>query len=84
MVLRLGARQQVVSTTIGNTANNPAPSNETHTSAVVNTVTTGMGFKLMGWDLDLNVNPTFFNNGVYAVTGTPTPFAVDWALGYRW
>ncbi len=85
MVLRLGARQQVISTNIGNTANNPAPSNETHTSTVVNTVTTGMGFKLMGWDLDLNVNPSFFNNGVYAATGAATsPFAVDWALGYRW
>lgn len=85
MVLRLGARQQVVMTNIGNTATNPAPSNEEHLSNVVNTVTTGMGFKLMGWDLDLNVNPSFFNNGVYAVTGADTkPFAVDWALSYRW
>lgn len=85
MVLRLGARQQVVVTNIGNTAQAGAPSNEEHLSTVVNTVTTGMGFKLMGWDLDVNVNPQFFNNGVYAVTGGATSgWGIDWALGYRW
>jgi hypothetical protein len=84
MTLRLGARQQIVSTNIGNTAANGAPSNETHGSTVLNTVTTGMGFRLQDWELDVNVNPQFFQNGLYAVNGVPTPFGIDWALRYRW
>jgi hypothetical protein len=85
MKLRLGARQQIVTTNIGNTAQSGAPSTEQHTSSVVNTVTTGMGFNLMGWDLDVNVNPSYFNNGVFAATGAPTlGWGVDWALLYRW
>lgn len=83
MMLRLGARQQIVMTNIGNTL--PQGSNETHSSAVVNTVTTGVGFHLMGWDLDVNMNPSFFNNGVFAATGNATGgWGVDWALLYRW
>lgn len=82
MKLRLGARQQIVTTNIGNTLTQG--SNEKHLSTVVNTVTTGMGFNLMGWDLDVNVNPSYFNNGVFAATGTPTAWGVDWALLYRW
>jgi len=86
MVLRLGARQTIVKKDFGNTAPTGAPSTEAHSSGVVNTVTTGMGFKLMGWQLDMNVDPLFFNNGPYAVTGNPTGprFAVDFALGYDW
>jgi hypothetical protein len=84
MKLRLGARQQIVTTNIGNTAQSGQPSTEQHTSDVVNTVTTGMGFNLMGWDLDVNVNPSYFNNGVFAATGTATAWGVDWALLYRW
>ena len=91
MVLRLGARQNVVKTNFGNTMPNVAQgqqqkTNETHSSTVTNTVSTGMGIKLMGWQLDLNVQPQFFNNGVFAVTGqgTTTPFALDFALGYDW
>lgn len=84
MKLRLGARQQIVTTNIGNIAQSGQPSTEQHTSSVVNTVTTGMGFNLMGWDLDVNVNPSYFNNGVFAATGTPTAWGVDWALLYRW
>ncbi len=82
MKLRLGARQQIVTTNIGNTLTQG--SNEKHLSTVVNTVTTGMGFNLMGWDLDVNVNPSYFNNGVFAATGTATAWGVDWALLYRW
>lgn len=85
MVLRLGARQTVQVTNNDNTAPAPAPSTETHVSTVINTITTGVGIKLSEWRLDLNVNPTFYNNGVYAVTGNTTaPFAVDFALGYEW
>ena len=88
MVLRLGARQTIVKQDDGNTLPNTgptAPSNEKHTSDVVNTVTTGFGFKLMGWQLDMNINPQFFNNGPYIVTGNATtPFGVDFALGYDW
>lgn len=85
MILRLGARQQIVMTNIGNTAANGAPSNETHTSTVINTVTTGMGFQLMGWTLDINVNPAFFNQGIAVATGNATAgWGVDWALYYKW
>ena len=84
MILRLGARQQIVMTNIGNTAANGAPSNETHQSTVINTVTTGMGFQLLGWTLDINVNPQFFNNGIDAVTGAGGVWGVDWALYYKW
>lgn len=90
MVLRLGARQTVILTNNSNTLPAAAPgapqnSNESHTSTVTNVVTTGMGIKLMGWQLDLNVNPAFFNNGINAVSGNVTsPFAVDFALGYDW
>ena len=84
MVLRLGARQTIVKQDDGNTLPAPA-SNEKHTSDVVNTVTTGFGFKLMGWYLDMNINPMFFNNGPYIISGNATtPFAVDFALGYDW
>lgn len=90
LVLRLGARQTIVRKDQDNTEpagppNTPQKSNETHTSNVTNTVSTGMGIKLMGWQLDLNVNPQFFNNGLYAATGNATsPFALDFALGYDW
>lgn len=85
MILRLGARQQIVMTNIGNTAQNGAPSNETHQSTVLNTVTTGMGFQLLGWTLDINVNPQFFNNGPMVATGNATAgWGVDWALYYKW
>ena len=84
MVLRLGARQTIVKQDDGNTLPAPA-SNEQHKSDVVNTVTTGFGFKLMGWYLDMNINPMFFNNGPYIISGNATtPFAVDFALGYDW
>lgn len=83
MKLRLAARQQVVVTNIGNTLTQG--SNEKHLSSVVNTVTTGVGFNLMGWDLDVNMNPAYFNNGVFAATGNATGgWGVDWALLYRW
>ena len=85
MKLRLGARQQIVMTNIGNIAQSPAPTTEKHSSTVLNTVTTGVGFQLMGWDLDVNMNPSFFNTGVFAATGNATGgWGVDWALLYRW
>lgn len=93
LFLRLGARQVISRTNINNTSTAPQ-NNETHFSTVTNTVSTGFGIKLMGWDLDLNVNPAFFNNGLAVVNGSPTGapagaapgagWAMDWALGYDW
>lgn len=83
MVLRLGARQTVEMTNQNNTLSAPN-TNEAHASTVVNTLNTGMGFALRGWTLDVNVNPQFFNNGVYAVTGTGGAYGLDFALGYKW
>ncbi len=99
LYLRLGARQVISRTNQNNTtlpqsAGAPGTTNETHFSTVTNTVSTGFGIKLMGWDLDLNVNPAFFNNGIAVVTGNATGapagsapgagWAIDWALGYDW
>ncbi len=99
LYLRLGARQVISRTNQNNTlpvaaAGQAGVTNETHFSTVTNTVSTGFGIKLMGWDLDLNVNPAFFNNGIAAVTGNATGapansapgagWAIDWALGYDW
>ena len=93
LFLRLGARQVISRTNFNNTATTPA-NNETHYSTVTNSVSTGLGIKLMGWDLDLNINPAFFNNGLAVVNGQPTgapagaapgaSWAMDWALGYDW
>ncbi len=93
LYLRLGARQVISRTDVANTATAPS-TNETHFSTVTNTVSTGFGIKLMGWDLDLDINPAFFNNGIAAVNGSPTGaptgapagagWALNWALGYDW
>ena len=94
MVLRLGARQTVLQDNF-NATNKPNSASavepalgevaESHASNVINKVTTGMGFKLIGWELDVNVDPTFFNKGINAITGETTPnWGVDWALLYRW
>lgn len=84
MTLRLGARQTIVKTSFANTMTPPA-TNESHNSAVLNTVCVGAGFQLMGWNLDLNVNPAFINNGPQAVSGNSTAgFATDFALSYDW
>jgi len=89
LVLRLGARQTIVRTDNDNTVvvpqGAPAQSNESKASSVNNTVSTGLGIKMMGWDLDVNMNPAFFNNGPFAVTGNATGgFGIDFALGYDW
>ena len=92
MVLRLGARQTVVQDDFAATTKQPPGggqagpvTGESHASKVVNKVTTGMGFKLMGWEMDVNVDPTYYNNGIFAATGNPTgSWGVDWALLYRW
>ena len=48
-------------------------------------MSTGLGIKLLGWDLDINMNPAFFNNGIAAVTGNATAgWGIDWALTYDW
>ncbi|MSP91177.1 MAG: hypothetical protein EXR79_05150 [Myxococcales bacterium] len=89
-VLRLGARQTIEKTDEDNTLpaaqqGQPQPSNERHVSTVRNEVTTGVGIKMMGWDLDVNMKPDFFNNGIHAATGNPTGgWGLDWALGYDW
>ena len=86
MVLRLAARQTIIKTDTDNVAQQGKQTTEFHASDVTNVVSTGVGLKLMGWKLDLNVAPAFFNNGIYAVSGGTgtTPFAIDWALGYDW
>jgi hypothetical protein len=94
LLLRVGARQSIVVSNNTNTIPPPAggvppgtppPSNERHWSDVVNTVTTGFGIQMRGWTLDLNVNPSFFNNNVFAISGVATsPFAVDFAMVYDW
>lgn len=85
LVLRVGARQTIIRTDIGSTAPNGTPSNEQHTSSVLNTVTTGFGIALRGWQIDLNVTPQYFNNGIFAATGAATGgFAADFAIVYDW
>lgn len=85
MVLRLGARQTIVARHFDNSSSEKGQSDAGDFSSVKNTVTTGVGLKMMGWNLDVNMNPQFFNNGLYAVTGNATSgWGVDWALGYNW
>jgi hypothetical protein len=85
LVLRVGARQTVLSKNIGDTAPTGSAPNNTSTSSVQNVVTTGFGINLRGWQIDLNVTPQFFNNGVFAVTGAATAgFAADFAIVYDW
>lgn len=91
MMLRLGARQHIISKNNASTADNSGKqpgdaldSNERHWSDVTNAVSTGIGIQLRGWTLDFNVTPTHFNNGISAISGTSTPFAVDFAMVYDW
>lgn len=86
MVLRLGARQTVFQDNFGAvTKRDTKVSGEKHQSDVINKVTTGMGFNLMGWMLDVNVDPNYYNNGLFAATGNATSgWGVDWALHYAW
>ncbi len=84
LALRVGARQTIQQFNQKNTLPQPA-SNEKHTSTVQNSLTTGLGISLRGWQIDLNVNPTFFNNNLFAVSGVATsPYAVDFAIVYDW
>ncbi|GEM_PF-3454772 len=90
--LRVGARQHIVTRINDNTIpadpNLPAQdqkSNQRHWSDVENVLTTGFGISLRGWTIDLNVNPDFFNNNVYAVSGSATGnFGLDFAILYEW
>jgi hypothetical protein len=85
LALRVGARQTIMVSNNGNVAGQGQESTESHNSSVVNTVTTGLGISLRGWQIDLNLNPSFFNNGVFAVSGAPTsPYAFDFAIVYDW
>lgn len=85
LALRVGARQTVILANNGNVAGQGQASTETHGSTTVNTVTTGLGISLRGWQIDLNLTPSFFNNGVFAISGAPTtPFAADFAIVYDW
>ncbi len=85
LTLRVGARQSIVTRNNANTAGQGQPSTEGHTSTVQNQLTTGLGISLRGWQIDLNVNPTFYNNGIFAVSGVATaPYAVDFAIVYDW
>ncbi len=88
LALRVGARQTIVMHNSANTL--PAQpgvsaSNEFHKSSVVNSLTTGFGISVRGWQLDLNVNPLFFNNNFFAVSGVATSaYAFDFAMVYDW
>ncbi len=85
MVLRLGARQTIVNKHFDISKQPDDKTDAGDYSTVKNTVTTGVGLKMMGWNLDVNMAPQFFNNGLYAVTGNPTSgWGIDWALGYNW
>ena len=85
LALRVGARQTIKQFNQSNTVPQPQPTNEKHTSTVQNSLTTGLGISLRGWQIDLNVNPTFFNNNIFAVSGVATtPYAVDFAIVYDW
>lgn len=85
LALRVGARQTVVMHNNANTAPAGGASNEFHKSSVQNQLTTGLGISLRGWQIDLNVNPTFYNNGIFAVSGAPTAgYAADFAIVYDW
>ena len=81
---RIGARQTIVTRNISNTLQAPQ-SNEKHTSDVINEVTTGLGFKVRSWTIDVNVTPTWFNHGPFLATGDPTPgWGLDFAAKYEW
>ena len=94
LTLRVGARQ-VIQQFNGN-FNPPAnqvqpppndqapPSVESHFSTVDNWMTAGFGINLRGWTIDININPQFFNNAVFAVTGTGGVFGTDLAITYDW
>ncbi len=94
LTLRFGARQ-VIQQTNGN-FNPPAnqvkpppndqvpPSVESHFSTVNNWLTAGVGINLRGWSIDININPQFYNNAVFAVTGTGGVFGTDFAVTYDW
>ncbi len=88
LALRVGARQTIVMHNSANTKPVTPGANDTnefHKSSVVNTLTTGFGISVRGWQLDLNVNPLFFNNNFFAVSGVATPaYAFDFAMVYDW
>lgn len=83
--LRVGARQTIIRLDNENKAPAGAPSQESHVTTTANTLTTGFGISLRGWQIDLNVTPTFFNNNIFAISGAPTAgHTVDFAILYDW
>ena len=82
---RLGARQTVERRARNNTQPTNAPSNEATVTETATTVTTGIGVKLRSWTIDVNMNPAWFNNGPFLVTGNATPgWGLDFAARYEW
>jgi len=68
LVLRLGAKQIVskIST------NKTDKQTQAQQSMVDYILTTGFGIKAGSWTIDLNVNPLWFNNGPYLISGAGT------------
>ena len=62
---------------------------EVQASDVITTVSTGLGFNVAIGEstlsLDVNINPNFWLNGIYIVSGATTnPFALTTALKFDW
>jgi hypothetical protein len=57
----------------------------TKNSDVALVYTAGFGLHFADLTVDMNLNPQFFNNGLYMVNGQTTgPFGLDIALRYSW
>ncbi|MBR57819.1 MAG: hypothetical protein CMH54_07145 [Myxococcales bacterium] len=46
--------------------------------------TTGFGINMGDWTVDVNIDPSFFTDGPYVMTGQRTPWALDASLRYVW
>ena len=45
---------------------------------------TGFGVHMGDWTIDVNIDPRFFTDGPYVVTGQQTPWALDASIKYAW
>ena len=85
---RMGASQTDEYKTVDACANGETQCQESSTSKdsdVRLIYTAGFGLQFSDLIIDLNLNPQFFNNGLYFVNGSETSqFGVDVALLYTW